>query len=72
MRYEIAVSNKESALKIVGLLVEEEYCVMLSREENLYVINYEYAQDADRNDVIFMSRDEFETKYCEIIEDEEL
>lgn len=72
MRYEIAISNKESALKIVGLLVEEEYCVMLSREENLYVINYEYAQDADRNDIIFMPRDEFETKYCEIIEDEEL
>lgn len=72
MRYEIAVSNKESALKIVGLLVEEEYCVMLSREENLYVINYEYAPNADRNYVTFMPRDEFETKYCEIIEDEEL
>ena len=72
MRYEIAFKNKESAFKVAELLVDEEYCVMLSREEDLYVINYEYAQDSNRNDVVFMPRDEFEMKYVEIVNEDDL
>lgn len=72
MGYEIALRTKEAALKIAELLVDEEYCVMLSREENLYVINYEYAQYSNRNDVVFMPRDEFEMKYVEIVNEDDL
>lgn len=71
MGYEIALKNKETALKIAELLVDEEYCVMLSREENLYIINYEYAQYSNRNEVVFMPRDEFEMKYVEIVNEDE-
>lgn len=63
---EIAIKNKDTAIKVVSLLVDEEYVVMLSREESLYVINFEYSQNSDRNDVVFMSKDEFESKYIEI------
>ena len=75
MRDEIAVHNKEVALKIIDLLVDQDYVVMLSREEDLYIINYLYSQYSDRNDVIFMDREEFDTKYfemtAEVITDEE-
>lgn len=70
MRNEIAFHNKENALKVAEILLEEDNCVLLSKEEDLYVVNYEYSQYSDRNDVIFMDREEFESKYYEIVEEE--
>lgn len=66
--HEIAIKNKEKALEVLSTLVDEEYCVMFSREEDLYIINYEYSEYSDRNNVVFMSKDEFEEKYIEIEE----
>ena len=63
---EIAIRNKEAAMKVVSCLVEEEYCVMLSREEDLYIIDFEYSQYSDRNNIVFMSREDFEEKFEEI------
>jgi len=65
----IAIHDKETALKIIELLIDEEYCVMLSREEELYIINYEYSKYSDRNNIVFMQRDEFETNYCRVMDD---
>jgi hypothetical protein len=70
MEHEIALHDKETALKIANILVDEDYVVMISREENLYIINYLYAQYSDRNDVVFMNRDEFDTDYYRITEEE--
>lgn len=69
MKSEIAVQSKESALKIVDILVDEEYCVMLSREEDLYIINFEYSEFSDRNNVVFMNREDFEQKFKEIVKE---
>ncbi len=66
---EIAVSDKESAMKIANILVDEEYCVMLSREEDLYIIDFEYSEFSDRNNVVFMNREDFEQKFKEIIKE---
>ena len=63
MKSEIAVDNKDIALKIMDLLIDQDYVVMLSKEENLYIINYLYSSYSDRNDVIFMDRSEFEIEY---------
>lgn len=71
MRDEIAVHDKEIALKIIDLLVDQDYVVMLSREENLYIINYLYSQYSDRNDVVFIDREEFDMKYYQIEDEEE-
>lgn len=71
MRDEIAVHDKEVALKIVDLLVDQDYVVMLSREENLYIINYLYSQYSDRNDVVFIDREEFDMKYYQMEDEEE-
>ena len=70
MRDEIALHDKETALKIANILVDEDYVVMISREEDLYIINYLYSQYSDRNDVVFMARDEFDTDYYKITDEE--
>ena len=69
MENDITISNKETAFKIANLLVDEEYVVMISREESLYVINYIYSQFSDRNDVVFVDKDSFYEKYREIVEE---
>lgn len=63
---EIAIRNKEAAMRVISCLVEEEYCVMLSREEDLYIIDFEYSEYSNRNNVVFMSREDFEQKFEEI------
>ena len=63
---EIAIHSKENAIKIAEILLEEDYVIMLSREEDLYIINFEYSQYSDRNDVVFMDRETFEQEYIEI------
>lgn len=37
-----------------------DYCVLVSREENLYVLNFLYSENCDRNNVVFMDRDVYE------------
>lgn len=63
---EIAIRNKEAAMRVISYLIEEEYCVMLSREEDLYIIDFEYSKYSNRNNVVFMSREGFEQKFEEI------
>lgn len=70
MEHEIALHDKETALKIANILVDEDYVVMISREDDLYIINYLYAQYSNRNDVVFMARDEFDTDYYKITDEE--
>lgn len=66
MRNEIALKEKSTAFKIAELLVDEDYVVMISKEENLYVVSFEWSNGSDRNDVVFMNKEEFEERYVEI------
>ena len=69
MRNEIVIREKEAALQVVGILVEEDHCVMLSKEDDFYIINYEYAEYSNRNNVVFMNREVFDDNYSQIIDD---
>lgn len=60
MNNEIAIKDKELAFKLAEILLEEDYVVMISREEQLYIINYIWSDTGSRNDVVFMSREEFD------------
>lgn len=61
MMNEIALYNAESAFKIAEeLLSNGSYVVMISREEQLWIVNYEYSENCNRNDVVFMSREDYE------------
>lgn len=66
MRNEIALKEKSTAFKIAELLVDEDYVVMISKEEDLYIVDFEWSEGCDRNDVVFMSKEEFEQHYVEI------
>lgn len=71
MRNEIVIREKEAALQVIGILVEEDHCVMLSKEDDFYIINYEYAEYSNRNNVVFMNREVFDDNYSQIIDDNE-
>lgn len=58
---EIAFRDKDRAVDVMRDLVEEGYVAMLSIEEQVYIVNYIWSpSDADRNDVTFMSNEDFE------------
>ena len=58
---EIAFKNHKNGLVVAKALLDEDYVVMLSYEEQLLIINYEWSErGANRNDVVFMRRDEYE------------
>jgi len=69
MNKELCFKNHEQGLKVAKYLLDENYVVMLSYEEDLLVVNYEWVQFCSRNGIVFMPRDEFEEKYVEYIDE---
>ena len=70
MRYiedaEIAFKNHTNALETAKALLNEGYVVLLSKEEQLIILNYSWSPNyANRNDVIFRNRESFEEEYFE-------
>lgn len=63
MKNELAFTDEKSALEVARILLKEDYVVMLSLEEQLTILNFEWAPNADRNDMIFMSKENFEESY---------
>jgi len=58
---EIAVNSMQDAEILLEILVKNGYATTVSREEQLYIVNFEYAgKYCDRNEVVFMRRDEME------------
>ena len=69
MKNELAFKDHTVGFKVAKALLDEEYVVMLSYEEELLVINYEFAPNSDRNYVVFMARDEYEEEADKIYDD---
>lgn len=64
---ELVFETPEAAFETVRqLLTEGNYVVMLSRDEWFWIVNYIYSDRCDRNYAVFMSRDDFDEKYCEV------
>ena len=60
-KHEIALHSYEDATAIVKILLDNGYVAIISREEKLYIVNYVWSpNDANRNDVAFMDREELE------------
>lgn len=70
MKNELAFNSEKDALEVAAILMRNDYCVLLSKEDDLTVLNYEYSQYCDRNDVVFMSAEEFDSKYYEMESEE--
>lgn len=61
---EIAFKNYTNALETARALLNEGYVVLLSKEEQFMILNYSWSpNNADRNDVIFRNREDFEDEY---------
>ena len=72
MTNELAFETPEAAFETVRqMLTDGHYVVMLSREEQLWIVNYEYSDLNDRNDMVFMSRENFEEKFVSAEEEED-
>ena len=72
MKNEIAFETAEAAFETVRqMLTDGHYVVMLSREEQLWIVNYEYSDLNDRNDMVFMPVEEFDERFCEINEEDD-
>ncbi len=64
---ELVFGTPEAAFETVRqMLTAGHYVVMVSREEELWIVNYQYSDTCSRNDVVFMSREDFEERYCEV------
>ena len=51
----------EDAAEVQKKLVENGYCVMMSREESFWLLNWVWTETpADRNGVIFINREDYE------------
>ena len=67
---ELVFETPEAAFETVRqMLTNGHYVVMLSREEQLWIVNYLYSDFCNRNDVVFMSREDFEEKYQEVADE---
>lgn len=57
----LAFHSFEEAAAVQKILLENGYCVMMSREEHLWLLNWVWTEQfADRNDVIFINRAQYE------------
>lgn len=68
---EIAFTNHENAFEVAQKLIEENYVVMISQEEQLYIVNYIWVPNGARNGVVFMDRCIHEDLYWEKADESE-
>lgn len=59
---EIAFKDHINGMSVAEMLLEEGNVVMLSYEDDLLIVNWEWCESgfANRNDVVFMSQREYE------------
>lgn len=61
----LVFDNYDDAITVQKILLEQGYCVMMGREEQLWTLNWVWTEIADRNGVIFINRAEYECKEWE-------
>jgi len=60
MGNELSFKDFFGASSVAETLIEENYVIMLSKEEKSYILNYEWSRNSDRNNIIFMDKEEYE------------
>lgn len=67
---EIALDTYEDAVATAEILLRNNYVVMLSREEAMFIVNAVFAVYGDRSDAVFMSREYFDDTYMPLVDEE--
>ena len=59
---ELVVRDFKDAMQITEVLMKNDFVVMLSREEEFFIINWIWCSEGfpDRNSVIFYNREDYE------------
>lgn len=57
---ELTFNRYGDAVSVAKTLMDNGYVVMLSKEEDLFILNWVWSETADRNDTVFMSRCDFD------------
>ena len=65
---EIALDTYEDAVATAEILLRNNYVVMLSREDAIFIVNAVFAVYGDRNDAVFMSREYFDDTYMPLVD----
>ena len=60
---EVAIRNYSDACALASILLNNNYVVMLSKEENLTIVTAVWAPDCNRNYVAFMNAERLEEHY---------
>lgn len=68
---EIALDTYEDAVATAEILLRNNYVVMLSREDVMFIVNAVFAVYGDRNDAVFMSREYFDDTYMPLVDEED-
>lgn len=69
---EIAVHSFNDACIFAEALLRNGYVTMISKEENLFIVNYVWSSnDANRNDVCFQSKEVIEEEVFNPKEDDD-
>ena len=64
----LAFNTYDAAATVQKILLEQGYCVMMSREEDLWILNWVWTETpADRNGVIFINRSDYEYDWWSFI-----
>ena len=67
---EIALDTYEDAVATAEILLRNNYVVMLSREDAIFIVNAVFAVYGDRNDAVFMSPEYFDDTYMPLVDEE--
>lgn len=66
---EIALDTYEDAVATAEILLRNNYVVMLSREDAMFIVNAVFAVCGDRDDTVFMSREYFDDTYMPLVDE---
>lgn len=67
---EIVFDSFDNCMAVAkAILDERSYVVMLSREETFFVMNFLCSDGSDRNDVVFMEKEDLWDKYVEKVDE---
>lgn len=70
--FSVAIHDYDQACALAKILMDNAYVVMLSVEEQLYIVSAIWSEHhSDRNDVVFMDRCTFEEKYMEVLKEDD-
>lgn len=67
---EIYIEKWSDVNKIIPSLLHNEYAVMITLEEEAFIINYEWVQNTDRNGMIFRNCGDYEYEQMKEMEKE--